>query len=135
MDSTDADFVDIMHTNGGRYIGGNVGIFDATGHVDFYGINELNFPFVFQGFNLKYICFRKICIFPINHGFTEVPMLPEARDPLDAPPLPGTRYLPSLRESLPPSLPGLVDFLETLPQDLLTSGRLWDASEGREPRR
>ena len=35
LDYTDADFVDII---GGKDIVGNIRIFDATGHVDFYGL-------------------------------------------------------------------------------------------------
>ena len=36
--STDANCVDIIHTNEGKDIAGNIGIFNATGHDDFYGL-------------------------------------------------------------------------------------------------
>nr|XP_053640604.1 pancreatic triacylglycerol lipase-like [Cherax quadricarinatus] len=36
LDNTDADFVQIIHTNGGTILESCVGLVDAIGHVDFY---------------------------------------------------------------------------------------------------
>jgi len=36
LDITDAEFVDIIHTNGGRAIDGNVAFDEPLGHIDFY---------------------------------------------------------------------------------------------------
>lgn len=36
LDVTDAEFVDIIHTNGGSLIDGDAGFIEPLGHVDFY---------------------------------------------------------------------------------------------------
>lgn len=36
LDISDADFVDIMHTNGGEISEGEIAFYEAIGHVDFY---------------------------------------------------------------------------------------------------
>jgi len=36
LDPSDADFVDIIHTDGGHLYGGQLAFFEPTGHVDFY---------------------------------------------------------------------------------------------------
>ena len=36
LDITDAEFVDIMHTNGGNYSEGEIAFDQPMGHVDFY---------------------------------------------------------------------------------------------------
>lgn len=36
LDETDGEFVDIMHTNGGLLVAGNVAFNEPVGHVDFY---------------------------------------------------------------------------------------------------
>ncbi|KAJ9584757.1 hypothetical protein L9F63_020907, partial [Diploptera punctata] len=36
LDPTDADFVDVIHTDGGPFISGGLGILQPVGHVDFY---------------------------------------------------------------------------------------------------
>ena len=36
IDTTDGDFVDIIHTDGGTLTGNELGMLDPIGHVDFY---------------------------------------------------------------------------------------------------
>ncbi|GFG30365.1 hypothetical protein Cfor_12942 [Coptotermes formosanus] len=36
LDPTDADFVDVIHTDAGPFLSGGLGIFQPVGHVDFY---------------------------------------------------------------------------------------------------
>nr|XP_040582562.1 pancreatic lipase-related protein 3-like [Lepeophtheirus salmonis] len=36
LDKTDADFVDVIHTNGVYFTKGGIGLLDVSGHVDFY---------------------------------------------------------------------------------------------------
>ncbi|KAI9557551.1 hypothetical protein GHT06_017379 [Daphnia sinensis] len=36
LDITDAEFVDIIHTNGGELLEGEIAFYEALGHVDFY---------------------------------------------------------------------------------------------------
>ncbi len=36
LDITDAEFVDIIHTNGGQLIDGNIAFDEPLGHIDFY---------------------------------------------------------------------------------------------------
>lgn len=36
MDITDAVFVDVIHTNGGEILEGEIAFYEALGHVDFY---------------------------------------------------------------------------------------------------
>jgi pancreatic triacylglycerol lipase len=36
LDPTDADFVDVIHTDAGPFINGGLGILQPVGHVDFY---------------------------------------------------------------------------------------------------
>ena len=36
LDSTDAQFVDVIHTNGDGFLRGGLGSFQAMGHVDYY---------------------------------------------------------------------------------------------------
>lgn len=36
LDPTDADFVDVIHTDAGPFLSGGLGIFEPIGHVDFY---------------------------------------------------------------------------------------------------
>ena len=36
LDPTDADFVDVIHTDAGPFLSGGLGIFEPVGHVDFY---------------------------------------------------------------------------------------------------
>ena len=36
LDTSDADFVDIIHTNGGNFSQGQVAFDDPIGHIDFY---------------------------------------------------------------------------------------------------
>ena len=36
LDPSDADFVDIIHTDGGNLYGGQLAFFEPTGHVDYY---------------------------------------------------------------------------------------------------
>lgn len=36
LDPSDADFVDVIHSNGDSLLYGGLGAFDAMGHVDYY---------------------------------------------------------------------------------------------------
>lgn len=36
LDPTDADFVDVIHTDAGPFLSGGLGISEPVGHVDFY---------------------------------------------------------------------------------------------------
>ena len=36
LDISDADFVDIIHTNGGNFINGEIAFIEPIGHLDFY---------------------------------------------------------------------------------------------------
>lgn len=40
VDSTDAKFVDVIHSNGDNLLLGNFGMALAVGHVDFYPVNR-----------------------------------------------------------------------------------------------
>lgn len=41
VDSTDAKFVDVIHSNGDNILFGNVGMATPCGHVDFYVIHRI----------------------------------------------------------------------------------------------
>ena len=41
LDITDAEFVDIVHTNGGDFSNGEIAFIEPIGHVDFY-VTALN---------------------------------------------------------------------------------------------
>ena len=36
LDATDADFVDVIHTNADRFLVGGLGSYEKSGHADFY---------------------------------------------------------------------------------------------------
>lgn len=36
LDISDADFVDIIHRNGGDFMNGEIAFIESIGHVDFY---------------------------------------------------------------------------------------------------
>lgn len=36
LDTTDADFVDVIHTNSGPFTEGHLSMIEAVGHIDFY---------------------------------------------------------------------------------------------------
>lgn len=36
LDSSDGEFVDVIHTNGGEFSNGEVAFYEPMGHVDFY---------------------------------------------------------------------------------------------------
>ncbi|CAB4057017.1 Pancreatic lipase-related protein 3 [Lepeophtheirus salmonis] len=51
LDKSDADFVDVIHTNSAYYLSGGLGLSDVCGHVDFYpfgGQNQMPCKSVFQ---------------------------------------------------------------------------------------
>ncbi|XP_040577625.2 inactive pancreatic lipase-related protein 1-like [Lepeophtheirus salmonis] len=51
LDKSDADFVDVIHTNGAYLSSGGLGLLDISGHVDFYpfgGQNQMPCKSVFQ---------------------------------------------------------------------------------------